>query len=119
VLETASSTNAWIPHKLLKACSSKATSDDVTSCICVDSGASRDLFPYQSNFSKYTNISDKGHHVLISTDGSRIPIQGIGTVDCNLSGHEVLLRKVCTTFQTSTPNSLQSGLMAAVGQAAP
>jgi hypothetical protein len=38
-------------------------------------------------------ISDKGHHV-ISRDGLRIPIQGIGTVHCNLSGHEVLLRKV-------------------------
>jgi hypothetical protein len=92
-LATAPSTDAWIPDKLLKARSSKTTNDAVESYICVDSGASRDLFPDRSYFSDYKDISDKGHYVVVA-DNSRIPIQGIGTVRCSLAGHEVLFRKV-------------------------
>jgi hypothetical protein len=99
---------AWTPTRLQRARSSKTSSSPLDSYICVDSGASRDLFPDRSYFTDYTDISDQGHYVVVADD-SRIPILGIGTVCCNLSGHEVLLRIVyqpCTG--TQCPSLLHS-----------
>ncbi len=87
--------DAWIPTKLSSARSGKTGNNKqkVTSYLCVDSGASRDLFPDRRYFVDYKDISDAGHYVVVADD-SHVPIHGIGTVRCQLAGHEVLLRKV-------------------------
>jgi hypothetical protein len=72
--------------------------------------------PILANIS--TSRTKQGHYVLV-TRNSRIPIQGIGTVDCNLSEHEVLLRKVYHDPDLNTPHYSQSGPIAAAHLAAP
>jgi hypothetical protein len=93
--DIATGLDAWIPAKLSLARSVKSGNNKppVTSYLCVDSGASRDLFPDWRYLVDYKDISDAGHYVVVA-DNSHIPIQGIGTVRCQLDGHEILLRKV-------------------------
>jgi hypothetical protein len=93
--DPATGSDAWIPTKISSARSVKRGNNkpSVTSYLCVNSGASRDLFPDRRYFVDYKDISDAGHYVVVADD-SHIPIQGIGTVRCQLDGHEILLRKV-------------------------
>jgi hypothetical protein len=90
--------SAWIPGRLQRALSSKAnpSSTVLDPYICIDSGASPDLFPDRSYFTEYTDISHQGHYVIVADD-SRIPIHGIGTV------HEVILRKVYHVPELNAP----------------
>jgi hypothetical protein len=101
--DIATGSDAWIPTKLSSARSVKSGNNKppATSYLCVDSGASRDLFPDRRYFVHDKDISDAGHYVVVADD-SHIPIQGIGTVRCQLDGHEILLRKV---YHVPLPNS--------------
>jgi hypothetical protein len=96
-MDTAGTTgsDAWVPTKLSSARSGSSGNNkqQVTSYLCVDSGASHDLFPNRSYFIDYNAISDAGHYVVVANE-SHIPIHGIGTVRCQIDGHEVLIRKV-------------------------
>jgi hypothetical protein len=87
--------DAWVPTKLSSARSGSSGNNkqQVISYLCVDSGASCDLFPDRSYFIHYKDISDAGHYVVVA-NGSHIPIHGIGTLRCQIDGHEVLIRKV-------------------------
>jgi hypothetical protein len=81
--------DAWTPVKLKP----RKTKSPVSTYICADSGASRDLFVQQEWFVEYEDIQDQGKFVVVADD-TRVPIMGVGSVRFNLGGHEVLLRRV-------------------------
>jgi hypothetical protein len=103
-LDTKPVSSAWIPGRLHRARSSKAnpSSTVLDPYICIDSGASRDLFPDRSYFTDYTDISHQGHYVIVADD-SHISIHGIGIGRYQLSGHEVILRKVYHVPKLNAP----------------
>jgi hypothetical protein len=76
----------WTPVKG----SARKSKTSVSSYICADSGASRDLFTNRSWFVEYTDVRDR-HECVVVADNTRVPIEGVGTVRFNLGGHEVLL----------------------------
>jgi hypothetical protein len=81
--------SAWTPVRG-RARKAKST---VSSYLCADSGASRDLFTQRDWFIEYTDISARQEYVIVADD-TRVPIMGVGSVRFNLGGHEVLLRRV-------------------------
>jgi hypothetical protein len=81
--------DAWTPVKG----SARKSRTQVSSYICADSGASRDLFPNRDWFIEYTDVRDRHEYVVVADD-TRVPIEGVGTIRFNLGGHEVLLRRV-------------------------
>ena len=82
----------WTPVELSRSRARKSK-HNVTTYVCADSGASRDLFTQRDWFVDYTDIQSRQEYVVVAND-TRVPIHGIGTVRFQLNGHEVLLRRV-------------------------
>ena len=61
--------------------------------MCVDSGASHDLFNSRDNFLSYQDLTGSGKYVALADD-SKVPIMGIGTIQITLAGQIVRLNNV-------------------------
>jgi hypothetical protein len=102
----AQGTDAWIPTKLSSARSAHNgnTKQNVTSNLCVDSGASRDLFPDRRYFINYKDIfKDAGHYVVVA-DNSRVPIsKGLGPFGASLPATRSSSAKYTMSHSSTRP----------------
>jgi hypothetical protein len=70
--------------------------------LCVDSGATKDMFNDKGLFYYYKDISAEGRHVIVADDAT-IPILGLGHVRFNLAGRTVELRNVLHVPELQMP----------------
>jgi hypothetical protein len=61
--------------------------------LCVDSGATRDMFNDRKLFFYYKDLSSANRHVVVADD-TKIPIRGLGHVRFSLAGRTVELQNV-------------------------
>ena len=61
--------------------------------VCLDSGASHDLWNCRDDFAVYSDISGTGRFVTLADD-SKVPIMGVGTVQIRLAGKVIRLNDV-------------------------
>ena len=61
--------------------------------VCLDSGASHDLWNSRDDFITYQDLSGSGRFVSLADD-SKVPIMGIGTIQVCLAGRVIRLHRV-------------------------
>ena len=67
--------------------------DNCIKQLCLDSGASHDLWNNRDDFISYTNITTSGRYVSLADD-SKIPIMGVGTIQFRIGSKVIRLNNV-------------------------
>ena len=67
--------------------------DNCIKQLCLDSGASHDLWNNRDDFISYENITNSGRYVSLADD-SKIPIMGVGTIRFRIGSKIIQLNNV-------------------------